>query len=588
MARFDDVWLSELYAKNDIVDVISSYVTLTERGGRYWGLCPFHHEKTPSFSVSRDRQLFYCFGCKQGGNVANFVMKADNLTFGEAVEVLARRVGLPVPQAVEDSEYREIREKKKKIAEMHRLAARYYFDTLHSPAGARALEYLKRRGIGEEDIRRFGLGFAPDSWDSVAKLLEENGYPQALIRESGLVTMKNGKCFDTFRSRVMFPIINVFGDVIAFGGRVLGDGEPKYLNTRDTLLFNKRRNLYGIDILRKQRNIKSVVIVEGYMDVVSLVAHGVKAAVASLGTALTREQAVLLKRYTQNVYLSYDGDEAGEIATQKALSILEAEGLNVRVIRYPDGMDPDDFIRKYGLAGFAKKVKASLPPDGYRLAIARKSFDLSTEDGREGYAQAAADIIARIDSAIRRERYAEQVSAETGYSAASILEGRQSLKTEKNTNSNNRYNSIEKSAQDDAEGTFLAYAMAYPHLLEELGSRVNAELFENIVHKNIFYALYDSVKRGIQPTHAELLSELEDEQARSEAARLAQMPIVADDPLLFMQDCLTSMRVGQLERRREALKEELRTAQGDRKRHLLAEIGELNKELKQQKGSLGD
>ena len=207
MARFDDVWLSELFAKNDIVDVISSYVTLTERGGRYWGLCPFHHEKTPSFSVSRDRQLFYCFGCKQGGNVTNFVMKADNLTFGEAVEVLARRVGLPVPQAVEDSEYREIREKKKKIAEIHRLAVRYYFDTLHSPAGARALDYLKRRGIGEEDIRRFGLGFAPDSWDSVQSFWKKR-YPQALIRERpGDGKKRRVRCVPQPRD---VPIINVF------------------------------------------------------------------------------------------------------------------------------------------------------------------------------------------------------------------------------------------------------------------------------------------------------------------------------------------------------------------------------------------
>jgi len=581
VARFDDVWLSELYAKNDIVDVISSYTTLTERGGRYWGLCPFHHEKTPSFSVSRDRQLYYCFGCKQGGNVANFIMKADSLTFGEAVEALARRVGMTVPQAVEDKAYREIKEKKKKIADMHKLAARYYFDTLHSPVGARALEYLKRRGIGEEDIRKFGLGFAPDGWDNVARLLEQSGYPQALIGESGLVSVKNGKSFDTFRSRVMFPIINVFGDVIAFGGRVIGDGEPKYLNTRDTLLFNKRRNLYGIDNLRRQRNIKSAVIVEGYMDVVSLCAHGVKAAVASLGTALTREQAVLLKRYTENVYLSYDGDEAGEIATKKALGILEAEGLNIRVIRYEDNMDPDDFIRKYGLKGFAAKVKTALAPDSYRLEAAKRGFDLSTEDGREGYAQEASVIIAKIESPIRKERYAEQVSGETGYSVGSILGQTQRLEQEKNTNANNRYNNIEKSAHDDAEETFLAYAMAYPLLLGELGDNLVPELFEHISHKIIFSALYDSAKRGIQPTYAELLSELEGEEARNEAARLAGLITAAEDPLTFMRDCLTSIRLGWLEKRREALKEELRHAQGEQKRKLLAEISGLDKELKQ-------
>ncbi len=581
MARYDDVWLSELYAKSDIVDVISSYTTLSERGGRYWGLCPFHNEKTPSFSVSRDRQLYYCFGCKQGGNVANFVMKADSLTFGEAVEALARRVGMTVPQAVDDKEFREIKEKKKKIADMHKVAARHYFDTLHAPPGARALDYLKRRGIGEETIRRFGLGFATDSWDSVARLLADNGFAQDVIAESGLVSVKNGKSFDTFRSRVMFPIINVFGEVIAFGGRVIGDGEPKYLNTRDTLLFNKRRNLYGIDLLRRQRNIQSAVIVEGYMDVVSLCAHGVKAAVASLGTALTREQAVLLKRYTENVFLAYDGDEAGEIATGKALGILEAEGLNIRVIRFEAGMDPDDFIRKQGLRGFAAKVKTALPPDSYRLEAIKRAFDMSTEDGREAYAQEASKIIARIDSEIRRERYAEQVSRETGYSVASISGQLQRLERDKNTNTNNRYNSIEKSAHDDAEDTFLAYAMAHALLLNELSGELSAELFEHAPHKIIFSALYDSAKKGIQPTYAELLSELEDEQIRSEAARLSGLQTVAEDPRVFMQDCLNGIRLRRLEKRRQALIEELRSAQGEHKRKLLAEISGLDKELKQ-------
>ncbi len=582
MARYDDVWLSELYAKNDIVDVISSYTTLSERGGRYWGLCPFHHEKTPSFSVSKDRQLYYCFGCKQGGNVTNFIMKVDSLTFGEAVEVLARRVGLAVPQTVDDKEFREAKEKKKKIADMHKIAARHYFDTLHTPAGARALDYLKRRGINEETIRRFGLGFATDSWDSVARLLSDNGFSQELIAESGLVSVKNGKSFDTFRSRVMFPIINVFGEVIAFGGRVIGEGEPKYLNTRDTLLFNKRRNLYGIDNIKKQRNIKSAVIVEGYMDVVSLCANGVKAAVASLGTALTREQAVLLKRYTENVFLAYDGDQAGEIATQKALGILEAEGLNIRVIRFEEGMDPDDFIRKQGLKGFAGKVKTAMSPDSYRLEVIKRGFDLSSEDGREGYAEEASKVIARIGSEIRRERYAEQVSEETGYSVASILGQLQRLERDKNTNTNNRYNSIEKSANDDAEETFLAYAMENTLLLNDLKGELNSELFELDPHKIIFSALYDSAKKGIQPTYAELLSELEEERTRSEAARLAGVQTVADDPQVCMQDCLNGIRVRRLEKRRQALKEELRSARGDRMRELLAQISELDKELKQQ------
>ncbi len=581
MARFSDVWLSELYTKSDIVDVISDYTTLTERGGRYWGLCPFHHEKTPSFSVNREKQLYYCFGCKKGGNVANFIMKVENLTFGESVEVLARRSGLPMPQMIDDKQYRQIKEKKQQIAAMHKLAARFYYDTLMSPEGKTALGYLRNRGIGEDAIKRFGLGYSPDKWDSVTSLLAENGYSSALVNESGLVTAKNDKVFDTFRNRVMYPIINVFGDVIAFGGRVLDDSTPKYLNTKETVLFNKRRNLYGIDLLRRQQSIKSAVIVEGYMDVVSMYAHGVKSVVASLGTALTKEQAVLIKRYTNDVFIAYDGDEAGEIATQKAMDILEEEGLSVRVIRFDEGQDPDDFIRKFGLAGFAKKVKTAPSAIGYRLEIKKREYMLDTEDGREGYAIEASKIISRIDSPIKRERYAETIAEQSGYSAASILGQMHKKNSNENTNANYRYNKTEKTALDGSQSAFLSCAMEDIRYFADVADDISAEEFVLKTHKNIFSALYDSVKRGIQPTNAELLSQLEDEEDRNEAARLTGIKTAAEDPPVFLKDCVTRMRIERREREREALKESLRGASIDEQRKLLAEIGEIDKELNQ-------
>lgn len=577
---FGDVWLSELYHKNDIVDVISDYVTLNERGGRFWGLCPFHHEKTPSFSVNRDQQFYYCFGCKQGGNVANFVMKSENLTFPEAVELLARRSGMPVPKMLDGVRYREAKERKKLIAEMHKIAARFYHDMLVSPAGSGAFAYLKRRGIGEDVVKRFGLGYAPDSWDAVSSLLADNGYGPAVISESGLVTEKNGKAFDTFRNRVMYPIVNVFGEVIAFGGRVLDDSTPKYLNTRDTALFNKRRNLYGIDLLRRQKSIKSAVIVEGYMDVVSMYAHGVKAVVASLGTALTKEQAILLKRYTSDVFIAYDGDEAGELATAKAMGILEAEGLKVRVIRFDEGLDPDDFIRKYGLAGFAKKVKTAPSALQYRLEMKKREFLLDTEDGREGYAIAAAKVIAEIDSPIRRERYAEAVAEQTGYSAASILGQMHKGAANENTYANYRYNKTEKTVADSSQSAFLACALSEVRYFTDVADEISAEEFSSKSHKNIFSALYDSVKRGIQPTYAEVLSQLDDEEDRSEAARLMGIKTAADDPRVFLQDCVAGIRAHKLEMEREALRDALRSASSEERRNLLARIGELDKELK--------
>lgn len=582
MARFDDNWLNELYSKNDIVDVVSSYTTLTERGGRHWGLCPFHNEKTPSFSVSQDKQLYYCFGCKQGGNVANFIMKTENMTFGEAIEMLAKRVHMEMPQEINDDQYREIKKKKQTINEMNKMAAKMYHDALFSSAGKDALSYLKKRGIEQNVIKRFGMGYAPESWDFVLKALRKKGYPEDIIKQSGLVTVKNNNMFDTFRNRVMFPIINTFGDVIAFGGRVMGDGTPKYLNTKDTIVFNKRKNLYAIDQIRKMRDIKSVVIVEGYMDVVSLCANGVKSAVASLGTALTKEQAVLIKRYTDNVFIAYDGDEAGQIATMKALKILSAEGLNVRVIRFEEGMDPDDYIKKYGLAGFAQKVKKSYTAVAYKLDVKKREFDLNTEDGKESYAIAAAGILSAIDSPIKRERYTELVRKQTGYSKEAIEAQMGKKKSSKNSFGNNRYNSTNND-EDSIETAFLACAMANPQYVVDVEKCISVDSFSDITHKNIFSELYEIVKRGIQPTYAELLSELDSEAERSEAARLSGMEIEVHDPLGYMQDCASKMHANRLATRRKQLLQLLRSASGEEKRNLLAEIDKLDKELREKR-----
>jgi len=580
VVHFSDNWLSELYSKNDIVDVVSSYTTLNERGGRYWGLCPFHNEKTPSFSVSRDKQLYYCFGCKTGGNVTNFIMKTENMTFPEAVEFLAKRVHMEMPKETNSRQYQQVKEKREQIKKMHKIAARYYYDTLHSDAGKAARAYLKKRGIEAPIIKRFGLGYAPDGWSGVTDLLKKEGFSQSLIKESGLVSVKNNNMFDTFRDRVMFPIINTFGDVIAFGGRVMGDGTPKYLNTRETPAFNKRRNLYGLDLVRKMRDLKGVIIVEGYMDVVSLAAHGVRAAVASLGTAFTKEQAILLKRYTQDVFISYDGDEAGRTATMKALGILETEGFNVRVIALGKGVDPDDFIREHGTAGFAAKVKQAYTGIGYRLAAKRAEFNIETEDGKEGYAIAAAKILAKVDSPIRRERYVERVAAETGFSEKAVMEqiGRRSA--DANSFGSKRYNRTHEAA-GSAESAFLAAAMAHPQYIVDAAAGITIDDFSSPPQKNIFSALLGCIKRGIQPTYAELLSELGAESDRSEAARLSAEYIAVNNPMAYLRDCAQKMRRARLEREKHALMDSLGAASGNERGKLLARISELDKELRE-------
>lgn len=582
MAKFTEGWLSELYAKNDIVDVISGYTTLNERGGRYWGLCPFHHEKTSSFSVDRDKQLYYCFGCKQGGNVTNFIMKIENVSFPEAVELLAKRANMDMPEKIDDKEYLKLKQKRQQILEMNKIAARFYFDTLISPAGKAAYEYLKKRGIDDNIIKRFGLGYAPDSWNSVIDLLKGRGFSENIIKESGLASVKNNKPFDTFRDRVMFPIFSPLGEVIAFGGRVISEGTPKYLNSKETAVFSKRKNLYGINLIRKISNLKGVVLVEGYMDVVSLCAHGVKAAAASLGTALTKEQAQLLKKYTLDIYVAYDGDEAGEIATMKAIEILCDQGLKVKVVRFENDMDPDEFIKSEGLKGFAGKIKNAPDSIAYKLDVKKSAFDLSTDDGKEQYAIAAAKIIERIESPIIKERYVNRIVKETGYSVDSIAGQIQKKETPKNTNDNKRYNIIEND-DDSAENAFLAYLINNTRFITDVIDEITKDDFTLNSHKNIFSALYDSGKRGIQTTCAELLSELESEDDRSEAVRLSNIQITADEPIVYLKDCIEKINVNKLMRLRTELLNSLRSAEGEERRSLLSQISELNKELGKRK-----
>ncbi len=579
MARYPDAWLSDLYAKSDIVDIVSSYTTLSERGRSYWGLCPFHNEKTPSFSVSREKQLFYCFGCKQGGNVINFIMSAENLLFGEAIEFLARRAGLQVPNTINAERFKLTKLKKQTIAQMNKIAAQHYHNALFAKEGANALAYLKKRGIGNDTIKRFGIGYSPDEWDDVALLLGKEGFSQSLINESGLVTTKAGKQFDTFRDRIMFPITNVFGDVIAFGARAINSGSPKYLNTKETVLFNKRFNLYGLNILRKQRAAKSAVLVEGYMDVVSLSAHGIKAVVASLGTALTRQQAQLLKKYVSDCFIAYDGDEAGETATKKAIDILETQGISVRVICFEQGEDPDDYIRKHGLSGFAEKVKTSYTGTGYKLFCAEKEYDLSTIDGKEGYAIEASKLLSAIESPITRERYAEQVSQKTGFSQTSLLGQIHKKKPQRNISANNRYNKIQKGEGAGAQEAFLAFAMANMRHFEKVAEYICAEDFQTQPHKNIFSALQRCAKRGIWPTHAEIISELETSEDINEVARLSGIEVSVQNPAGYLRDCAKNIRRTNQKRTRDLLFNRLRDASGDEMRSLLTQISDIDKEL---------
>lgn len=416
--RFSDAWLDELRSRVSIEEVVSEYVRLKRKGRRSWGLCPFHNEKTPSFSVDPETQLFYCFGCHKGGTVIQFVMELERMDFPDAVRLLAERAHLPIPEDTRPSDAVRADERER-IYAANVNAARFFHQTLWTDEGAKALDYLYRRGLSDADIRHFGLGFAPNGWDATLRHLKGEGFDEATLERAGLVVRREGGVYDMFRGRAIFPIISAQGKVLGFGGRALGDAQPKYLNTADTPVFNKRKGLYALNFARKERGAGHLVLVEGYMDAVSLRKHGVQGVVATLGTALTEEQARLMKRYAPEVWISYDGDPAGQKAALRALDILEPTGLRAKVIDYPQGMDPDDFIRQRGAAGFEALTKYDATH--YRMLRARDGLDLATQEGMTQYAMNCCAILRRVKSPIELENHLRRLVAETGYDRETLL-----------------------------------------------------------------------------------------------------------------------------------------------------------------------
>lgn len=419
MSRFPSSFIDELVAKNDIVSVVSEYVQLTRKAGRFWACCPFHGEKTPSFSVSPDRQMYYCFGCHAGGSVINFVMEMDKLSYVDAIKQLASRVGMELPEEVDDEKLRYDRAKRERLWGVCKEAAIIFNQQLYLPMGKAGLAYFSKRGLDAGVIKRFGLGYAAESWDILIKQLLGKGFSEDELIEAGLAQRgKSGGIYDAFRNRVMFPIIAVNSKVIGFGARTMGSDEPKYLNTGETLIFNKRQNLYGLN-MQKGKRIDDLLLVEGYMDVISLNAHGVTNAVASLGTAFTSQQARLIKRFSEKVYVCYDGDSAGQSASLRSLDILSQAGLKVRIITIPDGLDPDEFIRQRGSEEFNVLKSTAQPINAYKLNRIAARFDLKSEDGREEYVKQACAFIKALEP-IERERYASVVSKVSGISKDTV------------------------------------------------------------------------------------------------------------------------------------------------------------------------
>lgn len=410
--NYTDEIIEEVRLNSDIVEIVSEYIKLEKKGKDYFGLCPFHKEKTPSFSIAPIKQIFYCFGCGKGGNVIHFIMNIEKLSFAEAVRFLADRARIHIPEGgKEDKEKARL---KQEILNINKEAARYFFKTLYSEKGEKAREYLKNRGISEQVVKKFGLGYSIEEWDGLYRYLCEKGFNEESIRRSGLVIQKKrGGFYDWFRGRIIFPIFDVRGNVIGFGGRVLDSSLPKYVNSPETLVYNKGRNLYALNFA-KNSNDKSLIIVEGYMDVISLHKHGIINSVASLGTALTENQARLLRRYAEEVIIAYDADASGQSATMKGLNLLSEMGCSVKVLFMPEGKDPDEFISKNGGKAFRYLVEQAASLVEYKVKVLKKEIATDDTEGRIKFLTKVADILAKVDNDIEREIYANKIADEYG------------------------------------------------------------------------------------------------------------------------------------------------------------------------------
>ena len=428
-------FLQEVSDRNDIADVVSGYVRLNKKSGsNLFGLCPFHSEKTPSFSVAPDKQIYHCFGCGKGGGVFNFIMEIENLTFPESVEFLAKRVGLQVPEENRDDPESRRREQ---LLRLNKDAGKFFYKQFLAPAGEPAREYALRRELTSATVKKFGLGYAPDSWDSLTKAMKELGYSEGLMLQAGLVRKgKKGGVYDTFRNRLMFPVFDVRGNVIGFSGRILGDGEPKYMNSPETPVFNKSKNLFGLNLAKKTK-LGSIILCEGNVDVVALHQAGFDNAVASLGTSLTPEQARLISRYVNEVIIAYDGDAAGQKATARAIGILEKLDVKVRVLTLTGAKDPDEYIKKFGADSFRNLLTKSEDHTDYTLGKIKANYDLTVPESKLSFLKEAEQYVAGFSGKAEREVYAMRIADMIGVSPQAVRDDIENLR-KRNAGKNKR------------------------------------------------------------------------------------------------------------------------------------------------------
>jgi len=533
--------IQEITDKCDIVDFVSKYVRLKRSSGEYVGLCPFHGEKTPSFHVSADKQLYHCFGCGEGGTIINFVMKMENLSFSEAVKFLGEQVGVVVPESSDFDD--RAAKRKQRLYDVNKEAGRFFYSVLGSEEGKIARDYFSSRGLTKETVVKFGLGYAPDSWGKLLKHLKSKGFTEYEIIDAGLaVTGKNGGAYDRFRNRVMFPIFDIRGNLIAFGGRVLDDSKPKYLNTNDTPVFDKSSNLFGLNLAKKSTS-KTYVTVEGYMDVITLHQYGVDTAVASLGTSLTDGHALLLRKYADEVVLCYDSDEAGIKAANRGMEILSRHDIKTKVITLPGAKDPDEFCKKNGVEAFLMAVSGAKNPVLYKIGNLKAKYDLSQPDQKVEFLKEAVAELAKLSSEMEQEIYSKEVSALCDVTFESImLQVRKKRKSfvkreDKKERESIQRDMSQKNIVKDGKNALLTESeekiinlmfYSYP-AFEFLAGKYNKESFSEELLGQLFEKIREMRKDKTDPVESELIAAFDIENA-SRIARILSIQNNYPDP----------------------------------------------------------
>lgn len=524
MVRYSDELIDEIKNKNDIVDVISQYVVLKRSGRNFFGLCPFHKEKSPSFSVSPDKQIFHCFGCGVGGNVIHFVSKIENLSFRETIEMLAEKSGVELP-TIEGEVDTKLLQLKSKVYEINQLTAQFYHENLYKPSAKPAQEYVKKRKLDNNTLKNFLIGYS-GNFNELYLMLKQKGFTEEEILASSLVNKtQDGKFIDRFRGRLMFPIQDTRNRVIAFGGRVLDDSKPKYINSPENIVYSKGRHLFGLNVAKKG-DLKKIIIVEGYMDAISLHQRGITNAVASLGTALTEAQGRLLRKSSEQVIIGYDSDGAGQAATMRGLEILQSMGCDLRILQIEGAKDPDEFVVKYGPERFQKQVEKAISLVEYKVKVLKNTLNIEHPNDKIKFLKEIAKVLSKIDNEIEREVYAEKIASEYQISKEAIYAEINKLEYSKSTGKKilekakpklEVKEQVVSDNQNDKREKLLIYLLInYPEeSYQKIKQEVNIDDIKNERNKSIIKKLYEELEKGNSNT-SHILDWFEDEQTISE------------------------------------------------------------------------